>query len=69
MPFLTIANIVNECLQSEDITRMESSILSDFNAMEHVWDIIGWEVTVRQPPLACLLEIGGTLLDEWINLP
>ncbi|GFT10778.1 transposable element Tcb1 transposase [Trichonephila clavipes] len=34
------ANIVDECLQSEDITRMDWPAYStDFNPIEHVWDM------------------------------
>ncbi|GFX82951.1 transposable element Tcb1 transposase [Trichonephila clavipes] len=36
------ANIVEECLQSEDITRMDwSAHSSDLNPIEHVWDMLG----------------------------
>ncbi|GFX10391.1 transposable element Tcb1 transposase [Trichonephila clavipes] len=36
------ASIVDECLQSQDITRMDCPAYSpDFNSIEHVWDMFG----------------------------
>ncbi|GFW97425.1 DDE_3 domain-containing protein [Trichonephila clavipes] len=57
------ANIVDECLQSEDITRM------DWTRMEHVWDMLGRRIAVRQPPPTCLPELWRALLDEWCIIP
>lgn len=35
------ATIVNECLEEEDITRLERAALSpDSNPIEHAWDIL-----------------------------
>ncbi|GFW58142.1 transposable element Tcb1 transposase [Trichonephila clavipes] len=49
------ANIVDECLQSEDITRMDWPAYSpDLNPIEHVWDMLGRRIAARQPPPTCL---------------
>ncbi|GFT70532.1 transposable element Tc3 transposase [Trichonephila clavipes] len=65
-----LANIVDECLQSEDITRMDWPAYSlDLNPIEHVWDIFGRQIAARQPPPTCLLELRWALLDEWCNIP
>ncbi|GFX94530.1 transposable element Tcb1 transposase [Trichonephila clavipes] len=64
------ANIVDECLQSEDITRMDWSAYSpDLNPIEHVWDMLGRKIAARQPPNTCLPELRRVLLDEWCNIP
>ncbi|GFY13575.1 transposable element Tcb1 transposase [Trichonephila clavipes] len=64
------ANIVDECLQSDDITRMEWPAYSlDLNPIEHVWDMLGRRIAARQPPPTCLLELRRTLLDECCNIP
>ncbi|GBO11441.1 hypothetical protein AVEN_1649-1 [Araneus ventricosus] len=45
------ANIVDECLQSEDITHMDWPAYSpDLNPIEHVWDMLGRRISARQPP-------------------
>ncbi|GFT11417.1 transposable element Tcb1 transposase [Trichonephila clavipes] len=44
------ANIVDECLHSEDITRMDWPAYSpDLNPIEHVWDMLGRRIAARQP--------------------
>ncbi|KFM67241.1 Transposable element Tcb1 transposase, partial [Stegodyphus mimosarum] len=64
------ASIVSECLQSEDITRMEWPAFSpDLNPVEHVWDMLGRQVAARQPPRTCLPELRRALLFEWCNIP
>ncbi|GFU69583.1 transposable element Tcb2 transposase [Trichonephila clavipes] len=64
------ANIVDECLQSEDITRMDFPAYSmDLNPIEHAWDILGQRITARQPLPTCLLELRRALLDEWCYIP
>ncbi|GFU68843.1 transposable element Tc3 transposase [Trichonephila clavipes] len=64
------ANIVDECLQSEDITRMESPAYSpDLIPIEHVWDILGRRIAARQSSVTCLPELRRAWLDEWCNIP
>ncbi|GFX86754.1 DDE_3 domain-containing protein [Trichonephila clavipes] len=64
------ANIVDECLQSEDITRMDSPAYSpDLNPIEHVWDMLGRQIAARQPPPNCLPELRRALLHGWCNIP
>ncbi|GFU71336.1 transposable element Tc3 transposase [Trichonephila clavipes] len=63
------ANIVDECLQSEDITRMDWPAYSPgLNPIEHVWDMLGRRIVARQPPPTCLPELRRALLDEWCNI-
>ncbi|GFX53476.1 RIMS-binding protein 2 [Trichonephila clavipes] len=64
------ANIIEECLQSEDITRMDWPAYSpDLNPIEHVWDILGRRIAARQPPPTCLPKLWRALLDEWCSIP
>ncbi|GFV81976.1 transposable element Tcb1 transposase [Trichonephila clavipes] len=63
-------NIVDECLQSEDNTRMNSPPYSpDLNPIEHVWDMLGRRIAALQLPSTFLLELRIALLDEWCNIP
>ncbi|GFW80261.1 transposable element Tcb1 transposase [Trichonephila clavipes] len=64
------ANIVDECLQSEVITRMDCPAYSpDLNPIEHVWDMLGRRIAARQPPPICLPEFRRELLGKWCNIP
>ncbi|GFW05998.1 transposable element Tcb1 transposase [Trichonephila clavipes] len=64
------ANIVDECHQSEDITRIDWPAYSpDLNPIRHGWDILGRRIAARQPPPTCLPELRRALLDEWCNIP
>ncbi|GFU68864.1 transposable element Tcb1 transposase [Trichonephila clavipes] len=50
------ANIVDECLQSENIARMDwSAYILDLNPIDNVWNMLGRRITSRQPPHTCLL--------------
>ncbi|GFV31922.1 DDE_3 domain-containing protein [Trichonephila clavipes] len=63
------ANIVDEYLRSEDITRMDWSVYSpDLNPTEHVWDMLGQRIAACRPPPTCLLELRRALLDECSGL-
>ncbi|GFX93512.1 transposable element Tc3 transposase [Trichonephila clavipes] len=64
------ANIVDECLQLEDITLMDwTAYSSDLNPIEHVWDMLDRRIATRQLPPTCLTELWRALLDEWCNIP
>ncbi|GFU49217.1 transposable element Tc3 transposase [Trichonephila clavipes] len=64
------ASIVDECLQLEDITRMDWPAYSpDLNPVEQEWDMLGRRIAARQPPPTCLSELRRALLDEWCNIP
>ncbi|GFU62477.1 transposable element Tcb1 transposase [Trichonephila clavipes] len=64
------ANIVDECLQSEDITRMYWPAYSpNLNPIEHVWDILDKQIVAHQPLPTCLPKLRKALLDEWCNIP
>ncbi|GFW34904.1 transposable element Tcb1 transposase [Trichonephila clavipes] len=63
-------NFVNNCLQLEDITRMDWQAFSlNLNLLEHVLDILGWRVLACQLSPTCLLELKRALHDEWCNIP
>ncbi|GFX59559.1 transposable element Tcb1 transposase [Trichonephila clavipes] len=64
------AKIVDEYLQSEDITHMDWPAYSpDSNPIEHVCDMLGRRIAARQPLPTCLRELRRALLDEWCNIP
>ncbi|GFW34052.1 transposable element Tc3 transposase [Trichonephila clavipes] len=64
------ATIVDECLQSEDITRIDWTAYSlDLNPTEHVWNMLDRRIAARQPPSTCLPVLRRALLDEWCNIP
>ncbi|GFW92418.1 transposable element Tcb1 transposase [Trichonephila clavipes] len=59
------ANIVDEWLQSDDITRIDWPEYSpDLNSIEHVCDVLGRRIAARQTPPTNLPELWRTLLDE-----
>ncbi|GFU90159.1 transposable element Tcb1 transposase [Trichonephila clavipes] len=59
------ANIVDECLQSEDMTCMDwPAYLPDLNPIQHVWDMLGRRIAALEPPPTCLPELRWTLFDE-----
>ncbi|GFU96055.1 hypothetical protein TNCV_2500111 [Trichonephila clavipes] len=57
-PVLTHANIVNECLQSEDIAAYGlASTPPDLNPMEYVWICLARLIVTRQPLSRALPEL------------
>ncbi|GFU72062.1 transposable element Tcb1 transposase [Trichonephila clavipes] len=64
------ANIVDECLQSEDITRMDWPAYSpDLNPTEHVWNILGRRISTRQPLPPIYRNFGGHCLMSGLIFP
>ncbi|GFU94373.1 transposable element Tcb1 transposase [Trichonephila clavipes] len=64
------ANIVDKCLQSEDITGMGWPAYSpDFNPIEYMWDMLGQRIAARQPPPSCLRNFGGHCLMSGVIFP
>ncbi|GFU54785.1 DDE_3 domain-containing protein [Trichonephila clavipes] len=64
------ANVVDEFLQSEDITRMDWPTYSpDWNPIEHVWDMLGRRIAAHIHHSTCLPELRRALLDDWCKIP
>ncbi|GFT57368.1 transposable element Tcb1 transposase [Trichonephila clavipes] len=64
------AYIVDEWLQSEDITRIDWPAYSpDLIPIVLVSDMLGRRIAACQPPPTCLPELRKALLDEWCNIP
>ncbi|GFV65395.1 transposable element Tcb1 transposase [Trichonephila clavipes] len=64
------ANIVDECLQSEDITRMHWPAYSpDLNPIVHVLDMLGRRIAARQPLPPVYRNFGGHCLMSGVIFP
>ncbi|GFV01403.1 DDE_3 domain-containing protein [Trichonephila clavipes] len=64
------ANIVYECLQSDDITCMDWPAYSpDLKPIEHVWDMLGRRIAARQPSPPVYRNFGGHCLMSGVIFP
>ncbi|GFW98799.1 transposable element Tcb1 transposase [Trichonephila clavipes] len=64
------ANIIDECLQSEDFSRMDWSAYSpDLNRIEHVWHMLGRRISARQPLTPGYRNFGGHCLMSGVIFP
>ncbi|GFX52951.1 transposable element Tcb2 transposase [Trichonephila clavipes] len=67
-PHRTLA--VEELLESEDITRMDSPAFSpDLNPIEHVWDALGRRIAARLDHPGNTQQHQHMLIEEWALLP
>ncbi|GFV66768.1 transposable element Tcb1 transposase [Trichonephila clavipes] len=64
------ANIADECLQSEDITRMYWPLYSpDLNPMQYVWDMLGRRIAAVNPLAPVYRNFGGHCLMRGVIFP
>ncbi|GFU59322.1 transposable element Tcb1 transposase [Trichonephila clavipes] len=64
------ANIVDECLQSEDITRMDwPAYSSDLNPIEHVWNMLSQRIAAVNPLPPVYRNFGGHCLMSSVIFP
>ncbi|GFW82917.1 DDE_3 domain-containing protein [Trichonephila clavipes] len=64
------ANIVEECLQWQDITRTDWPAHSpDSNPIEPVWDMLGRRIAARQPLPPVYRNFGGHCLMSSVIFP
>ncbi|GFV01940.1 transposable element Tcb1 transposase [Trichonephila clavipes] len=64
------ANIVDECLQSEVIPRMDwPSYSPDLNSIDRVWDMLGRRIAAREPPPPVYRNFGGHCLMSSVIFP
>ncbi|KFM62638.1 Transposable element Tc1 transposase, partial [Stegodyphus mimosarum] len=62
--------VVEELLESEDITRMDWPAYSpNLNPIEHVWDALGKRIAARLHPPENTQQLKQMQIEEWALLP
>ena len=56
-------------LQSEAVTYVPWPAMSpDFNPIEHIWDMLGRRIQIREPPVQNIRQLEAALHREWQQL-
>ncbi|GFW39327.1 transposase domain containing protein [Trichonephila clavipes] len=41
---------------------------SDLNLIEHIWDVMGWQLKLQKPPIRNISDLCDRCLNIWYNL-
>ena len=60
---------VTAYLQSEAVTSVPwPAMIPELNPIEHIWDILGRRIQVREPPVQNIRQLEAALHREWQQL-